>query len=68
MFRYRIHRESRKLAAGAINLRPGAVRRLTYEVPSLSFRVRIYLRRINGTQKIGVRFGNWLKPAGQAAH
>jgi hypothetical protein len=62
VLRYRIHLEGRRLAPGTVNLRLGAVRRLTYEAadcgllsPDLAAGIRV-----KGVKKIGVRLGNWL--------
>src|SRR5438874_12760821 len=63
VLRYRIHLESRHLAAGTINLRLGAVRRLAYEAADcdlLSPDLAAGIRRVKGVKKIGVRLGNWL--------
>ena len=63
VLRYRIHRESRKLAPGTINLRLGAVRRLAYEAADcglLSPDLAAGIRRVKGVKKLGVRLGNWL--------
>src|SRR5258708_3925117 len=65
VLRYRIHRESRKLAPGTINLRLGAVRRLAYEASDsglLSADLAPGIRRVKGVKKVGVRLGNWLLP------
>jgi len=61
--RYRMHLESRMLAAGTINLLLGAVRRLAYEAADcglLSPDVASSIRRVKGVRKLGVRLGNWL--------
>src|SRR5579859_2249625 len=61
--RYRMHLESRKLAAGTVNLRLGAVRRLAYEASDcglLSPDLAAGIRRVRGVKKLGVRLGNWL--------
>ncbi len=61
--RYRMHLESRNLAPGIINLRPGAVRRLAYEAADcglLSADLAAGIRRVKGVKKLGVRLGNWL--------
>ncbi len=61
--RYRNHLASRQLAAGTINLRLGAVRRLAYEAADcglLSADLAAGIRRVHGVRKIGVRLGNWL--------
>jgi site-specific recombinase XerD len=61
--RYRIHLENRQLAAGTINGRLAAVRRLAYEAADaglLSPELAAGIRRVKGTKKLGVRLGNWL--------
>lgn len=63
VLRYRMHLESRKLAPGTINLRLGAVRRLTYEASDcglLSPDLAAGIRRVKGVKKLGVRLGSWL--------
>src|SRR5215468_6763611 len=63
VLRYRMHLESRHLAPGTINLRLGAVRRLTYEAADcglLSSDLAAGIRRVKGVKKLGVRLGNWL--------
>src|SRR6516165_7456260 len=63
VLRYRSHLESRQLAPGTINLRPGAVRRLAYEAADcglLSADLAAGIRRVKGVKKLGVRLGNWL--------
>src|ERR1700746_507839 len=63
VLRYRSHLESRQLAAGTINLRLGAVRRLAYEAADcglLSADLAAGIRRVKGVKKLGVRLGNWL--------
>lgn len=62
VLRYRIHLESRNLAAGTINVRL-AVRRLSYEAADaglLSPELAAGIRRVKGVKKLGVRLGNWL--------
>jgi site-specific recombinase XerD len=57
------HRESRQLAAGTVNLRLSAVRRLAYEAADgglLSADLAAGVRRVKGVKKLGVRLGNWL--------
>jgi site-specific recombinase XerD len=49
--RFRIALENRGLAAGTINGRLVAVRRLAYEAAGI--------RRVKGVKKFGVRLGNW---------
>lgn len=61
--RHRLHLEARKLAPGTINLRLGAVRRLTYEAADcglLSAGLAAGIRQVKGVKKLGVRLGNWL--------
>lgn len=63
VLRYRNYLESRQLAAGTINLRLGAVRRLAYEAADcglLSADLAAGIRRVHGVRKLGVRLGNWL--------
>jgi len=59
VLRYRIHLESRNLAAGTINVRL-AVRRLSYEAADaglLSPELAAGIRRVKGVKKLGVRLG-----------
>jgi len=61
--RYRISLESSGLAAGTINGRLAAVRRLAYEAADaglLSPELAAGIRRVKGVKKLGVRLGNWL--------
>ena len=61
--RYRILLENRQLAAGTINGRLAAVRRLAYEAADaglLSPELAAGIRRVKGVKKLGVRLGNWL--------
>jgi site-specific recombinase XerD len=63
VLRYRSHLESRRLAAGTINLRLGAVRRLAYEAADcglLSSDLAAGIRRVKGLKMNGFRMGNWL--------
>ena len=63
VLRYRIHLESRNLAAATINVRLAAVRRLAYEAADsglLSPELAASIRRVKGVKKLGVRLGNWL--------
>jgi len=65
VLRYRSHLESRQLAPGTINLRLGAVRRLSYEAADcglLSADLAAGIRRVRGVKKLGMRLGNWLTP------
>lgn len=55
--------ENRQLAAGTINGRLAAVRRLAYEAADaglLSPELAAGIRRVKGAKKLGVRLGNWL--------
>lgn len=68
--RYRIHLEDRCHAAGTINGRIAAVRRLAYEAADaglLSPELAAGIRRVKGVKKLGVRLGNWLT-ADEARH
>ena len=61
--RYHIFLENRQLAAGTINGRLAAVRRLAYEAADaglLSPELAAGIRRVKGLKKLGVRLGNWL--------
>jgi len=61
--RYRIFLENRQLAAGTINGRLAAVRRLAYEAADaglLSPELAAGIGRVKGAKKLGVRLGNWL--------
>src|SRR5437868_2561500 len=61
--RYRIHLENRRLAAGTINGRLAAVRRLADEAADaglLSPELAAGIRRVKGSKRLGVRLGNWL--------
>ena len=61
--RYRIYLEDRRLAAGTINGRLAAVRRLAYEAADaglLSPELAASIRRVKGVRKLGVKLGNWL--------
>ena len=63
VLRYRLHLESRNLAAGTINVRLAAVRRLAYEAADaglLSPELAAGIRRVKGVKKLGARLGNWL--------
>lgn len=66
--RYRMHMESRELAAGTINARLAAVRRLAHEAADsglLSPDLAAGIRRVKASRHPGVRFSNGL-PAEQA--
>jgi hypothetical protein len=59
--RFRISLENRGLAAGTINGRLAAVRRLAYEAADaglLSPELAAGIRRVKGVKKLGVRLGN----------
>ena len=61
--RFRIALENRGLAAGTINGRLAAARRLAYEAADaglLSPELAAGIRRVKGVKKLGVRLGNWL--------
>jgi site-specific recombinase XerD len=63
VLRYRLHLEDRHLAAGTINVRLAAVRRLAYEAADsglLSPDLAAGIRRVKGAKKLGRRLGNWL--------
>ena len=56
-------RDSRNLAAGTLNVRLAAVRRLAHEAADaglLSPELAAGIRRVKGVKKLGVRLGNWL--------
>jgi site-specific recombinase XerD len=61
--RYRVFLENRGLAAGTINGRLAAVRRLAYEASDtglLSPELAASIRQVTDVKKLGVRLGNWL--------
>ena len=63
VLRFRLHLESLGLAAGAINQRLAAVRRLAYEAADsglLSPELAAGIRRVKGVKQLGCRAGNWL--------
>ena len=63
VLRYRLYLEDRHLAAGTINVRLAAVRRLAYEAADsglLSPDLAAGIRRVKGAKKLGHRLGNWL--------
>jgi site-specific recombinase XerD len=63
VLRYRLHLEDRQLAAGTINVRLAAVRRLAYEAADsglLSADLAAGIRRVKGAKRLGCRLGNWL--------
>ena len=62
VIRYRLHLEDRHLAAGTINVRLAAVRRLAYEAADsglLSADLAAGIRRVKDARKLGCRLGNW---------
>src|SRR6478752_9979477 len=66
--RYRIFLENRNLAAGTINGRLAAVRRLAYEAADsglLSPELAAGIRRVKGPKNLGVRLGNCSQPTRQ---
>jgi site-specific recombinase XerC len=63
VLRFRLHLESLGLAAGTINQRLAAVRRLAYEASDsglLSPELAAGIRRVKGVKQLGSRLGNWL--------
>jgi site-specific recombinase XerD len=63
VLRYRLYLEDRRLAAGTINVRLAAVRRLADEAADsglLSPDLAAGIRRVRGAKKLGCRMGNWL--------
>jgi site-specific recombinase XerD len=63
VLRFRLHLESLGLAAGTINQRLAAVRRLAYEAADsglLSPELAAGIRRVEGVKQLGCRVGNWL--------
>ena len=63
ILRFRLHLESLGLAAGTINQRLAAVRRLAYEAADsglLSTELAAGIRRVKGVKQLGARTGNWL--------
>ena len=63
VLRFRLHLESLGLAAGTINQRLAAVRRLAYEAADsglLSPELAAGIRRVKGVKQRGSRSGNWL--------
>ena len=62
VLRFRLYLESLRLAAGTINQRLAAVRRLAYEAADsglLSPELAAGIRRIKGVKQLGARAGNW---------
>jgi integrase len=63
VLRFRLHLESLGLAAGTVNQRLAAVRRLAYEAADsgmLSPELAAGIRRVKGAKQLGARAGNWL--------
>jgi site-specific recombinase XerD len=63
VLRFRLHLESLRLAAGTINQRLAAVRRLAYEAADLGLMspdLAAGIRRVKGVKQLGCRAGNWL--------
>jgi integrase len=63
VLRLRLYLESLGLAAGTINQRLAAVRRLAYEAADsglLSPELAAGIRRVEGVKQLGSRTGNWL--------
>lgn len=63
VLRFRLHLESLGLAAGTVNQRLAAVRRLAYEAADsglLSPELAAGIRRVRGAKQLGARTGNWL--------
>ncbi len=63
VLRFRLHLESLGLAAGTVNQRLAAVRRLAYEAADsglLSPELAAGIRRVKGAKQLGARTGNWL--------
>ena len=63
VLRFRLHLESLGLAAGTINQRLAAIRRLAYEAADsglLSPELAAGIRRVKGVKQLGSRSGNWL--------
>src|SRR5437016_5657426 len=61
--RYRLHLESRSLAANTINQQLAAVRRLAHEAADsglLSPELAAGISRVKGVRQLGFRSGNWL--------
>ena len=61
--RYRMHLESRSLAANTINQQLAAVRRLAHEAADaglLSPELAAGISRVKGVKQLGFRAGNWL--------
>src|SRR6266567_598766 len=63
VLRFRLYLESLGLAAGTINQKLAAVRRLAYEAADsglLSPELAAGIRRVKGVKQLGFRTGNWL--------
>src|SRR6202795_4976858 len=63
VLRFRLYLESLGLAAGTVNQRLAAVRRLAYEAADsglLSPELAAGIRRVKGVKALGTRLGNWL--------
>src|SRR5580700_6005374 len=63
VLRFRLYLESLGLAAGTVNERLAAVRRLAYEAADsglLSSELAAGIRRVKGVKQLGQRSGNWL--------
>src|ERR1700677_2940336 len=63
VLRFRLHLESLGLAAGTINQRLAAVRRLAYEAADSGLsspELAAGIRRVKGVKQLGCRAGNWL--------
>lgn len=63
VMRYRMHLESRHLAANTINQQLAAVRRLAHEAADaglLSPELAAGISRVRGVKQLGFRSGNWL--------
>src|SRR5664279_1192338 len=63
VLRFRLYLESQGLAAGTVNQRLAAVRRLAYEAADsglLSPELAAGIRRVKGAKQLGARMGNWL--------
>jgi hypothetical protein len=63
VLRFRLNLESLGLAAGTINQRLAAVKRLAYEAADsglLSPELAAGIRRVKGAKQLGCRAGNWL--------
>ncbi len=63
VLRLRLYLESLGLAAGTVNQRLAAVRRLAYEAADsglLSPEIAAGIRRVKGVKALGTRLGNWL--------